>query len=459
MLAKRGFQVKVFERRPDVRKAKAAAVAGVTDALHGQLTDSSKRSINLALSHRGLCGLDKAGLKERVLEWCIPMKGRVLHDNSGNIVLQPYDANHQAIYSVSRNDLNWLLIEEAEKYPNVEFLFNYKFIRVDRDGMVLFQRINADGSSLGPSGELEVRSSVCLGADGAFSAVRKCLARLTRQSTSMEYIKHGYKELHIPPTDSGDFAMESEGLHIWPRREFMMIGLPNPDKSFTCTLFAPFEGEGGFDSLRTREQVEAYFKKYFADAIPLMPNYLDDFFNNPTSALLTLKCSPWNFKDKVAVIGDAAHAIVPFYGQGMNACFEDCVIMDELLETYNNDWAKVLPAFSATRAPSTNGLAELSLDNYVEMRERTASRLIRAKRAVERAIHTIIPSFVPLYTMVAFTRTPYHQAIEKARKQDKMLNWVLASSAISVVAGASYGLMRYFGYKGVNVNFSVSLKK
>eukprot|EP00742_Colponemidia_sp_Colp-10_P005290 GILJ01005651.1.p1 GENE.GILJ01005651.1~~GILJ01005651.1.p1 ORF type:complete len:463 (-),score=69.93 GILJ01005651.1:13-1401(-) len=433
-LGRRGFDVKVVEKRQDWRIQEDS---GEIDTLHGQLSDSSKRSINLAISYRGLCALDAVGLKEDVMKIAIPMRARVVHGRDGSIDVQPYGIGDQAIYSVSRGALNKMLLVEAEKLKTVEFLFGYKCSKIDRKGQIKFE---------GDSKEFELYPRVVIGADGAFSAVRQSLGSLTRLNMNQQFIPDGYKELTIPPNKDGDYALpHHDGLHIWPRGRFMLIALPNPDKSFTCTLFAPHEGENGIDSLLTPDDVRRYFLKFFPDAVPVMPSLVEDFFANPTSSLVTLQVSPWHYKDKVTIIGDAAHAVVPFYGQGANAAFEDCLIFDELMERFGNDFSRVLPAFTAERQPACVALAELSLQNYIEMRHKTAQTSYVIRKKFDTFLHKLAPSYwSPLYTMVAFTRTPYHKAIEQAQRQDRIVGHLRTFGLLSLLAaGAAVGVKYY----------------
>ena len=318
-LSKRGYKVKVFERRSDMRKEKINA----------------GRSINLALSDRGLLALQKVGLLEEIKNISIPMHGRFIHTADGATAFQPYGKEGQYINSVSRATLNSKLMDLAEQ-QGAEIFFNHKCSTVDwKTNKIVFEL---------PGSQLRIQDSeLIFGADGAFSA-----ARLQHQlqhdkfDYQQYYIDCGYKELTIPPAAGGGFAMEVNALHIWPRKDYMLIALPNLDKTFTCTLFFPFEGETSFSKLDTKEKVKTFFEKTFPDAVPLMPDYINEFFTNPVSSLVTVKCFPWIREDKFALIGDAAHAIVPFFGQGMNCGFEDCRVLDELIGQNGDDWEAIL---------------------------------------------------------------------------------------------------------------------
>ncbi len=321
-LAKRGHKVEIFERRPDARK---------------NLLDGG-RSINLALSDRGLQALAKVGLEEKVLkEMAIPMYGRVMHSREGKLTYQPYGKEGQAINSVSRAGLNMLMMDEAEK-RGVKIHFSQACAEVDLENASAAYR-NREGE------EHKVESDLLFGADGAFSAVRSVMQKTDRFSYSQEYIEHGYKELEIPAGANGEFLLEKNALHIWPRGSYMLIALPNPDASFTCTLFFPMEGEVSFDSLNTVEKARSFFEQEFADALAMMPNFDRDWQENPDSTLVIIRCFPWTRNAKVALIGDASHAIVPFYGQGMNAGFEDCFVLDRLMDEYGDDWEGLLYCF------------------------------------------------------------------------------------------------------------------
>src|SRR5688572_19009296 len=349
-LAKRGYKVSVYERRGDMRREKMLA----------------GRSINLALSDRGLLALEKVGLAEEIKKIAIPMHGRYIHNLDGTTAFQPYGKEGQYINSVSRATLNMKLMDIAEEH-GVNIYFNERCSTLDwQKDVIAFE--NTTGKQL-PS----AKADIVFGADGAFSA-----ARLQHQlqhdkfDYQQSYIDCGYKELTIPPTADGEFAMEVNALHIWPRKDYMLIALPNLDKTFTCTLFFPFEGDTSFSRLDTKEKVKYFFEMTFPDVVPLMPNYNDEFFSNPTSSLITVKCFPWIREDQFALIGDAAHAIVPFFGQGMNCGFEDCRILDELVGQFNGDWIQVLEQYQLSRKPDADAIAELALNNFIEMRERTA---------------------------------------------------------------------------------------
>ncbi|MBM4178034.1 MAG: FAD-dependent monooxygenase [Ignavibacteria bacterium] len=404
VLAKRGYTVRVFERRPDMRTS--AGYAG--------------RSINLAMSDRGLRALETAGLAEDIREIAIPMHGRMMHDKQGVQTYQPYGKEGQFINSVSRGELNKTLMSAAERH-GVTFTFNARCVDVNID--------TASATFELPSGETIVTNAdILFGADGAFSAVRGKLQTRDRFDYSQSYIEHGYKELHIPADATSGFQIEKNVLHIWPRHNYMMIGLPNPDGSFTLTLFFAHHGSPSFDELRTPEQVTAFFHQEFADAVPLMPSLLEDFFTNPESSLVTVRCNPWVFNGKVALIGDAAHAIVPFYGQGMNCGFEDCSILIECLDHYNGDWALALESYARLRKPAGDAIADLALANFIEMRDKVADARFLWRKKIEAWIYEQYPTkLIPLYTMVTFSaHIPYNEALRIGKEQDVLMEDIMS---------------------------------
>ncbi|MBL0743389.1 FAD-dependent oxidoreductase [Chryseolinea lacunae] len=400
-LAKRGYRVDVFERRPDLRAE----------------TLQAGRSINLALSTRGIRALDEVGLGDALRRVAIPMHGRVMHSVQGQISSLPYGKQGQFINSISRSGLNVVLINGAEA-QGVNFHFNQRVAHVDLQKTTLTLQQNG--------GEKKLAFDAIIGADGAFSAVRAALQFTDRVDYSQDYIDHGYKELHIPAGPNGSFLLEKNALHIWPRESFMMIALPNPDGSFTCTLFFPFEGATSFASLKTNEDIVAFFKNTFPDAVALMPDLLHDYQTNPTSSLVTMKCYPW-VKNKTLVIGDAAHAVVPFYGQGMNAGFEDCRVLNELLDTHHDDWDVVLPMFQSQRKQDTDAIAQLALDNFIEMRDLVADADFLLRKKIEARLHELYPEqWIPQYSMVTFHDTiRYSEAQALGRKQKRIMDDVM----------------------------------
>lgn len=416
-LGRRGYEVDLYERRADPREGNI--VGG--------------RSINLALSTRGIHALQQLGIAEEVLRHAIPMRGRMIHEKSGDLHFAPYDVDpNKHINSIGRASLNTVVIDAALRYPNVRLSFNHRCTAVDLDSANAQLLNTATGQPAVSSGD------AVIGVDGAFSAVRQSMQRkIANFEYDENYIAHGYKELTIPPGPGGAWQMEREALHIWPRKSFMMIALPNPDGSFTCTLFWEFEGPRSFATTKTDHDVQRFFEEEFPDAVPLMPALLDDFRQNPTGSLVTIRCAPWFYKDKVALVGDAAHAVVPFYGQGMNAAFEDCVVLDECLANFSHDRQRAFAEYFARRKENAEALAGLAIDNFIEMRDKTASRVFRAKKKLDHLLEAIFPGlYLPLYTMVTFTRIPYAEAARRARRQDLIVYTSLAIISGTLIAVA-----------------------
>jgi len=406
-LVKRGYKVSVFERRFDMRE---------------HLIDGG-RSINMALSNRGIRALEEIGLAKQLKEAAVPMQGRMIHDVSGNLTFQPYGKQGEFINSISRAGLNMVLTTEAEKL-GVEFFFEHRCTAVDLAKTEITFQIHA--------AVVHKTFDIIIGADGAFSAVRGSMMFTDRFEYSQTYIEHGYKEFRIPPGDHGQFLLEKDALHIWPRESFMLIALPNPDSTFTCTLFFPFDGNPSFRSLDEPEAFQDFFEKTFPDVVPLMPTLLEDLRDNPTSSLVTIRCYPW-IANKTLLIGDAAHGIVPFFGQGMNSGFEDCRILNEMLNTYKDDWEAVLPVFQKQRKPDTDAIAKLALDNFVEMRDLVADPDFLLRKKIEAKLHELFPEkWIPLYSMVTFNeKIRYSDAYIIGQKQKKIMDDVMRNPDIS----------------------------
>lgn len=403
-LAQRGKTVTVYERRPDMRLSKMSA----------------GRSINLALSDRGLRGLRLAGIEDKVQQLVIPMEGRMIHPLNGTSTFVSYSGRQgEWINSVSRGGLNELLLNEAENTGKIRLVFNTECTDIDFDlGRIsLFNKENNE--------PIVDTAEVVFGTDGASSAVRKSIMDQSakyRFDFSQKYLDTGYKELEIPAGKNGQFRLANNALHIWPREGYMMIALPNLDGSFTLTLFMPFEGKNSFASLQTDEQIISFFKNQFPSAHQQMPDVLQDFRNNPTSSLGTIKCLPWQINGKYLLLGDAAHAIVPFYGQGMNASFEDVIVLDGLIDTYAGDWTQILPHYQHIRKVDTDAIADLAEDNFYEMRDATADPVFGLKRKIELHLEQTYPDYYSKYSMVTFREDiPYHLAMSQGRKQDKVL--------------------------------------
>ena len=410
-LGRRGYEVELYERRGNPREGNI--VGG--------------RSINLALSTRGIYALEQLGIADEVLRHAIPMRGRMIHDKSGTLHFSPYDRDpNKFINSIGRAALNTTVIEAAQRYPNVRVHFNRRCTEIDLEQAIAHFEISsarAAVSAATPQKIVRAHSDAVIGVDGAFSTVRLSMQRKIPGFTYDEsYLAHGYKELTIPPRADGSWQMEKNALHIWPRKSFMMIALPNPDGSFTCTLFWEFEGPRSFATTTTDDSIRRFFEEEFPDAVPLMPALLEDFKTNPTGSLVTIRCAPWFFKDKVALVGDAAHAVVPFYGQGMNAAFEDCVVLDKCLAEFPQDRHRAFAEYFSRRKENTDALADLAIENFIEMRDKTTSRVFRAKKKLDHLLEGLLLGiYLPLYTMVTFTRIPYAKAARRAQLQDRIV--------------------------------------
>ena len=402
-LGQRGYRVDLYERRADPRGQETAA----------------GRSINLALSARGLWALERVGLKERVLEHCIPMHGRMIHPLGGEPFLSPYSAREgDYINSVSRSGLNETLIAAADEHPNVTLHFEHKCVGVDLERAAATFEL-PDGSRHEASG------TILIGTDGAGSAVRRAMMGRTTDllfNYSQNFLRHGYKELTMHPAADGGWQLEKNALHIWPRDQFMLIALPNPDGSFTLTLFHPFGGEWGFDALTSPERVRAFFERFYPTLLPYLPYYVEEFFENPVGTLGTIKCSPWQAYGKTLIMGDAAHAIVPFYGQGMNASFEDVRVFDDLLDQEFSDWESLFQHYQEQRIPNAAAIADLAIDNFHEMQDKTNDADFIQKRRLEMRLEREIPDYYSKYSLVTFRpELDYATAMRQGRAQDEFL--------------------------------------
>ncbi|MFZ1220092.1 MAG: NAD(P)/FAD-dependent oxidoreductase [Chthoniobacterales bacterium] len=414
-LGRRGDEVELYERRADPREGNI--VGG--------------RSINLALSTRGIHALHQLGIAAEVLQHAIPMRGRMIHDKSGELHFSPYDRNPKKfINSIGRAALNTTVIEAALRHPSVRVHFNHRCTGVELDSATA-HLVSGGAAGVSPADQqlITARGDAVIGVDGAFSAVRQSMQKqIGGFQYNESYLPHGYKELTIPPAPDGSWRMEKEALHIWPRKSFMMIALPNPDGSFTCTLFWEFKGPRSFESTRTDDDVRRFFDEEFPDAVPLMPSLAEDFRENPTGSLVTIRCAPWFYRDKVALVGDAAHAVVPFYGQGMNAAFEDCVVLEECLAEFSDNRKLAFAHYFSRRKENTDALADLAVENFIEMRDKTASKRFRAKKKLDHWLEGVLPGiYLPLYTMVTFTRIPYAEAARRARIQNVIVYCALGT--------------------------------
>ena len=425
-LGHRGLRVHLHESRSDIRRA--AEVSG--------------RSINLALSRRGREALRAVGLEEEVLSTAIPMRGRMIHPLSGKLYSIPYGTKREdCIYSVDRRALNELLLTKAEDIPSISIHFESRLLQADLEKKKL---VFSDGEK----GQQVVETEFIFGCDGAHSTVRRQMMRWGRLNYQQEYIEHGYKELTMPPTADGGFVMEPNFLHIWPHHEFMMIALPNHDKSFTLTLFMPCTV---FDSIQTEETLLTFFQEHFPDSIDKIgiQRLYKDYFANPQGKMISVKCSPHFMAGSALILGDAAHALVPFYGQGMNAGFEDCLILTECLAACKGDLPAAAQLYQDTHWSDTHAICDLSMYNYIEMRSHVTSPVFLLRKKIDNALHYLLPSlFIPLYSMVAFTRIPYHRVVERHTLQQNFIRRGLWGVSL-----ASLGLLGYlaFKYSGMEV--------
>ena len=399
-LVQRGFAVKLYERRPDMRRVQISA----------------GRSINLALSTRGIHALREAGVFDQIRKIIIPMRGRMMHAINGELTFMPYGKNEsEVINAVSRGELNIALMNAAAAH-GVPIRFNERCTGFDLRGDAVHLR-DEDTAT-----EYTSDTDVVIATDGAGSAIRNEMLKLPRFNFSQQYLDYGYKELTIPAGPDGKHVFETHALHIWPRGTFMLIALPNIDGTFGCILFLPFEGDLSFASLDTGAKLHAFFERQFPDALALMPDLTENFFANPTGAMVTIKCSPWHVDGKALLLGDAAHAIVPFFGQGMNCAFEDCTYLLDLLDRLGPDWPLLFAEFEKSRKADTDAIADLAIENFVEMRDRVADPRFLFRKKVELELEKKYPgTFVPKYAMVTFHRTPYSIAAARGAIQDRML--------------------------------------
>ena len=414
LLGREGYPVEILERRGDPRDA----------AMEGG------RSINLAISARGLNALAHLAVGDDFLSLGVPLHRRAIHPVDGAMSYQPYGKSGQAINSFSRGELNRALVVTAGRSPNVTLTFNRRCTEIDLQA----GRVTHVDAATGD--DERTSTGVVVGADGAYSVVRSAMQRREQQDYSQEYLAHGYKELFIPAGPDGKPVLERNAMHIWPRGRFMMMAMANPDASFTVTLYLPMTGPNGFDQLTSPEAVQAFFQRAFPDAVPLLPTLIEDFFANKTGSMVTVRTYPWRVGDQAALIGDAAHAIVPFYGQGANAGFEDCLEFIESLRSHPGDLGAALERYQTIRKPNTEAIADLALANFNEMRDHVASPRFLWRKRFEHLLHVVVPGFVPLYPMISFSLIPYAEARARAERQNRIIRWTGWVLVAAVVVAA-----------------------
>ncbi len=403
-LAQKGFQVELYEARSDMRK---------------QQIDAG-RSINLVITSRGLQALAQVGLREQAMQITVPVKGRMLHDVQGQTTFVPYgQKDNEVINAISRGLLNCLLLDAAEQQSNINIHFEQRCTDYD-----------IDSKTLTFNDQTTIPAEIVIGTDGAFSAVRRVmLDQVMNFDYAQSFLESGYKELIIPATASGGYRIDQQALHIWPRGHYMLMALGNLDGSFTCTLFLPYQGEQSFAALKTQDDVMAFFKQSFPDAVDLMPTLAEDFANNPTGSLVTVKCNPWHVGGQTLLIGDAAHALVPFFGQGMNCGFEDCYVLDQLITGPDIDWQSVFQQFNQQRKQNADAIADMAVENYIEMRDTTADPIFQLKKQVGFELERRYPQrFIPRYSMVMFhPEISYAEAKHRSEVQAEILTELCAN--------------------------------
>ena len=407
-LKRHGHKITVFDRRPDIRNI-----------------EFSGRSINLAMSNRGWNALKTVGIEEEIKKIAIPLDKRAMHVIGKEQYFQKYGKDGEAIWSISRGVLNKRMIDLAEN-NGVDFRFEEKVWDIDLPRAVVFTGESEKGEWK------EYPFDLVFGCDGAFSRVRHKMQRRSRFDYSQDFIDVGYKELTIPANADGTHKLDKHSFHIWPRGKFMFIAMPNLDGSFTCTLFMPFEGEVSFESLQTKKDAVRFFNTYFPNVKDEIENLTEDFFKNPTSAMVTMKCYPWTYWDKVALVGDSAHAVVPFYGQGMNAGFEDIYVLDQLIQEFGDDWERIFTTYQEKRKPNADAIAELSYRNFIEMSSKTADANFLLQKKIEKHFSTKHPEkWIPAYSRVTFSNRPYAEALAEGDAQEEIMKEVMKISNIA----------------------------
>lgn len=413
-LARLGFNVEVYERRGDMRK---------------EAVDQG-RSINLTLAARGLRALEEAGLLSKILPLTMPLKGRMVHDLNGTQQFQPYGKDeHEIIYAIQRADINSALLTSVESFPNIKLFFHRRCVGLDKETKTLHLLDERSQETCSTTADL------IIGADGVFSCVRQQLLRAQKTNYKQEYHDYGYKQLTIPAGPDSSFLLREDSLHDWPRGDIMMLAIPNADGCFTCTCILPFKGKVSFDTLKTEADVAALFNRQFTDVVPLIPGLANQFLHNPASDFITVGTDPWYYKDSVVLLGDACHAVYPFYGQGMNAAFEDCLVLSECINAHPDNWEAAFASYQHTRLCNTNILAEISKRHFDELRDKVQSPWSIAHQKTMATLNRLFPqTWIPLYTMMTHTSMPYADAIERCRKQDRAARWLGIDVVVFFVA-------------------------
>ncbi|HZI20306.1 MAG TPA: NAD(P)/FAD-dependent oxidoreductase [Pyrinomonadaceae bacterium] len=419
-LARRGHEVEVYERRPDMRRQGCAA----------------GKSVNITLAERGLRVLKAAGVPfDELMRRTVPLKGRMVHTGGGRLKFQAYgQTDSEVIYSVMRNDVNVLLLDLLDRQPGVKLFFGHSCVGLDRqDGAITFREVETGE-------ERRVKADVIIGADGTFSAVRRHMQRGVRADYTQMFLEAGYRELRIPAAPDGSYKVDPNVLHVWPRGECLLLAMANADGTFTCTCILPFEGERSFQALDTEERVMEFFRANFSDAVPLIPHLAEQFMQARTAEFITTTTSRWYYEDKVVILGDACHTVTPFYGQGMNAALEDCIALDQCIGKHGDDWRAAFAEFQAVRKRHTDVLAELSVRNYYELCDKARMPRVALQKKIDFALHRLFPNrWVPLYTMISHSMTPYADAVERARRQQRLLTFCGVTALLDLVT-ASAGL-------------------
>lgn len=416
-MAKRGYDVEVYERRGDMRS---------------ELSEGG-RSINMTLAERGLRALEEAGALDEVLELTVTVKGRMVHGLDGSRDFQPYGKDdHEVLHAIMRTDLNTKLLTLAESYPNVKLIFNARCVSIDKQTGIASFKDERHGRQFSTTGNR------IIGADGTFSTVRQQIQRNERADYQQEFLHCGYKELRIPPGPGGSFVLEKNALHVWPRGDRMLLAIPNRDGSFTCTCIMPYTGATSFESIKTPEAVIELFKSHFPDALPLIPGLVADFLGKPPADFITTYTFPWYHRDRVVLLGDACHSVVPFYGQGMNAAFEDGLVLSQCIARHEDDWQAAFCEFQELRKPNTDVLARLSQDNFTVLCKKTKSPYFMAHKKFDTALSKLLPGiWVPLYTLISHTTMPYKDAVARARKQERIARLLGMDIILLLMAAAA----------------------